>query len=133
MFKLKTIFQFVFPDVIRRTGILCLALATVSASAAMLTLQTNVLGTTPEILAYNSGHFYTNSNTRDWWRYAGVNGARVFVSPSDIEASDDLAPVGDGVTDQASFVARKAALRTDPLNPAYKLNAALEFSWECPS
>ena len=119
MFKLKTIFQFVFPDVIRRTGILCLALATVSASAAMLTLQTNVLGTTPEILAYNSGHFYTNSNTRDWWRYAGVNGARVFVSPSDIEASDDLAPVGDGVTDQASFVARKAALRTDPLNPAY--------------
>ncbi len=119
MFKLKTIFQFVFPDVIRRTGILCLALATVSASAATLTLQTNVLGTTPEILAYNSGHFYTNSNTRDWWRYAGVNGARVFVSPSDIEASDDLAPVGDGVTDQASFVARKAALRTDPLNPAY--------------
>jgi VCBS repeat-containing protein len=82
-------------------------------------MQTNVIGITPEILAYNSGHFYTNSNTRDWWRYAGVNGARVFVSPSDIEASDDLAPVGDGVTDQASFVARKAALRADPLNPAY--------------
>lgn len=86
---------------------------------ATLTLQTNVIGQTPVILAYNSGHFYTNSNTRDWWRYAGVNGARVFVSPSNIEASDDLAPVGDGVTNQASFVARKTALRADPLNPAY--------------
>ena len=87
-----------------------------SLPAATLTIQTNVIGTTPEILAYNSGHFYTNSNTRDWWRYAGVNGARVFVSPSDIEASDDLSPVGDGVTDQASFVARRAALRANPLN-----------------
>ena len=87
--------------------------------AATLTLQTNVIGTTPEILAYNSGHFFTNSNTKDWWRYAGVNGARVFISPSDIEASDDLAPVGDGVTNQASFVARKTGLRADPLNPAY--------------
>jgi VCBS repeat-containing protein len=88
-------------------------------AAATLTLQTNVIGVTPEILAYNSGHFYTNSNTRDWWRYAGVNGARVFVSPSDIEASDDLAPVGDGVTNQSSFVTRKTALRADPLNPIY--------------
>ena len=96
-----------------------LAFVSVSAAAATLTLQTNIIGITPEILAYNSGHFYTNSNTRDWWRYAGVNGARVFISPSDIEASDDLAPVGDGVTDQASFVARKTALRADPLNPAY--------------
>ena len=95
------------------------AAALVTANAATLTLQTNVIGTTPEILAYNSGHFYTNSNTRDWWRYAGVNGARVFISPSDIEASDDNPPVGDGVSDQASFVARKTALRADPLNPAY--------------
>ena len=101
-------------------GILAVvALLTGKTSAATLTLQTNVIGQTPVILAYNSGHFYTNSNTRDWWRYAGVNGARVFVSPSDIEASDDLAPVGDGVTSQSSFIARKAALRADPLNPIY--------------
>jgi hypothetical protein len=106
-------------DIIRYAIIISMARCVLSLSAATLTMQTNVIGITPEILAYNSGHFYTNSNTRDWWRYAGVNGARVFVSPSDIEANDDLAPVGDGVTDQASFVARKAALRADPLNPAY--------------
>ena len=89
------------------------------APAATLTLTPNVLGPTPEILAYNSGHFITASNTKDWWRYSGVNGARVFLAPSEIEPSDDLAPVGDGVTDAGSFLARKAALRADPLNPAY--------------
>jgi len=87
--------------------------------AASLTVATNVLGPTPEILAYNSGHFFPASNTRDWWRYAGVNGARVFISPSEVEFSDDLAPVGDGVTSQAGFLARKAALRADPLNTSY--------------
>ena len=90
-----------------------------TAPAAILSLTTNSIGTTPEILAYNSGHFFTNSNTKDWWRYAGVNGARVFASASDIEASDDNPPAGDGVTDQASFVVRKAALRASPLSPTY--------------
>ena len=88
-------------------------------SAATITVQTNILGPTPEIIAYNSGHFYPGSNTRDWWRYAGVNGARFFISPSSIEPADDLAPVGDGVTNQAGFISRKAALRVNPLNTNY--------------
>ncbi|MGN6555090.1 MAG: Ig-like domain-containing protein [Verrucomicrobiota bacterium] len=87
--------------------------------AATLTVQTNVLGPTPEILAYNAAHFFPDSNTRDWWRYAGVNGARIFMSPNEVEATDDLAPVGDGVTNQSTFLARKAALRADPLNTSY--------------
>jgi hypothetical protein len=82
-------------------------------------VQTNVLGPTPGLLAYNCGHFFPGSNTRDWWRYAGVRGARMFISPSTIEATDDLPPVGDGVTNQASFLARRAALRADPLNLNY--------------
>jgi len=86
---------------------------------ATLTVQTNRLGPTPEILAYNSGHFFPGSNTRDWWRYAGVNGARLFVSPNNIEANDDLTPVGDGVTTEAEFLSRQLALRADPLNPSY--------------
>ena len=90
-----------------------------SSRADLVVLTTNQLGATPEMLAYNSGHFYPGSNTRDWWRYAGVTGARFFISPSEIEPSDDLAPVGDGVTNQVSFLARKAALRADPLNPAF--------------
>jgi VCBS repeat-containing protein len=90
-----------------------------TAPAAVLTMQTNVLGPTPDLLAYNSGHFFPGSNTRDWWRYAGVSGARMFISPNSVEFSDDLPPVGDGVTNQTSFLARRAALRADPLNTNY--------------
>jgi len=98
-------------------GILCWQIY--GLQAATLTVQTNVLGLTPLIIGYNSGHFYPGSNTRDWWRYAGVNGARFFISPSSIEPADDLAPVGDGVTNQASFISRKSALRVNPLNTNY--------------
>jgi hypothetical protein len=95
------------------------ALLRLPASAAALMVQTNVLGPTPAILGCNSGHFFPGSNTRDWWRYVGVNGARVFISPSEIEPSDDIAPVGDGVTSAATFLARRAAMRTNQFNPAY--------------
>ncbi len=78
-----------------------------------------MLGGTPGLLAYNSGHFVPGSNTRDWWRYAGVSGARVFLTASLIEATDDIPGTGDGVTDQAGFLSRRAALRADPLNPSY--------------
>jgi hypothetical protein len=88
-----------------------------AAGAGTLTVQSAVRGPTPEVIGMNSGHFYSGGNTRDWWRYAGVNGARLFISPAEIEQSDDLPPVGDGVTNQASFVVRRAALRADPLNP----------------
>ncbi len=44
---------------------------------------------------------------------------RGWPTPSDVEASDDLAPWGDGVSSQATFTARRDALRADPLNTAY--------------
>ncbi|MGI8966927.1 MAG: DUF7594 domain-containing protein [Limisphaerales bacterium] len=87
--------------------------------AATLTIQTNKLGTTPDVVGINFGHWFPGSNTRAWWSYCGASGGRIFISPSILEPTDSLAPVGDGVTDQASFVSRKAALRADPLNPAY--------------
>ncbi len=96
-----------------------LAVGPLPAAAATLTVQTNQLGSTPNLLGYNAGHFYPGSNTREWWRYAGVTGARVFISPSNIEPSDDVAPVGDGVTSQATFLARRAAIRTNQFNAAY--------------
>ena len=86
---------------------------------ATLTIQTNKLGTTPDVVGINFGHWFTGSNTRAWWSYCGASGGRIFISPSILEPTDSLAPVGDGVTDQASFVSRKAALRADPLNPLY--------------
>src|SRR5262245_8466210 len=87
--------------------------------SATVSIQTNRLGVTPTILAYNAGHFYPGSNTRDWWRYSGVNGARVFITASLIEPSDDLPGWGDGVTDSTSFLSRKSALRANPLNTSY--------------
>ncbi|MDF7822654.1 DNRLRE domain-containing protein [Pontiellaceae bacterium B12227] len=73
----------------------------------------------PDIIAYNLGHFHEDSNSHDWWRYSGVNGARMFISPATLESSDDIAGWGDGVTDLAGFLARKDLLRADPLNESY--------------
>ncbi len=87
--------------------------------AATITTQTSQLGPTPNLLAYNSGHFYPGGNTAAWWRYAGVNGARIFIAPSTIEPADDLPPVGDGVDSETAFLARRAAMRTNQFNPAY--------------
>ena len=87
-----------------------------TAAGGTVTIQTNRLGGTPDIIGYNSAHFYPGGNTREWWRYSGVSGARVFLSPSEIETADDLPGRGDGVTNQAGFLARKTALRADPLN-----------------
>jgi hypothetical protein len=90
-----------------------------SACAATLTVQTNVLGPTPTLVGFNSGHFHPGSNTRDWWRYSGVNGARLFISPGSIESSDDFPPRGDGVASEADFLARRTALRAQPLDTNY--------------
>jgi len=89
------------------------------AVAVDITPSATVAGKTPEIVGYNSGHFMPGSNTADWWRYSGVNGARVWPTPSVVEARDDLSPWGDGVSSQATFEARRAALRANPLNTSY--------------
>ncbi|WP_372798291.1 DNRLRE domain-containing protein, partial [Pontiella sp.] len=75
----------------------------------------------PDILAYNLGHFMAGTATHDWWRYSGVNGARIFISPATLESDSYVLSEsnGDGVTDLAGFLARKEALRADPLNEDY--------------
>src|SRR3954453_16754424 len=103
----------------RYLGLFCLMFAVlqpISASTVSLIATTNQLGPTPTILGYNSGHFVPGSNTRDWWHYSGVNGARVFITSSGIEPNDDIPPRGDGVTSQASLMSRKAAVRANPLS-----------------
>jgi hypothetical protein len=106
------------------SGLMLLIFAGLTALAASgtLTMETNVVGTTPEVVGYNTGHFDKNSNTGDWWRYSSVTGARIFISPTQIEPTDELPPWGDGVTDETSFVARKALVRSDPWNTNY-------FNW----
>jgi hypothetical protein len=87
--------------------------------AATLTVQSTRLGSTPELLAYNSGHFVPQSNTTDWWRYSAMSGARLFISKSLIEPTDDIPGHGDGVTNQAIFLSRRTALRANPLSATY--------------
>ena len=89
------------------------------ACAVEITLSANVVGVTPEIVGYNSGHFMPGSNTHSWWKYSGVNGARVWATPATVEGDDDLAPWGDGVGTQQQFLDRRAALRANPLSTSY--------------
>jgi hypothetical protein len=92
------------------------------AHAVTVTASATLAGKTPEIVGYNSGHFMPGSNTADWWRFSNVNGARIFSTPTVVEgtqAGDDLAPWGDGVSSQATFVARRDALRGNPLSTTY--------------
>lgn len=85
--------------------------AVIPLSAETLTVLDNQIGTTPLKLGYNLGHFMQDSNAADWFRYSGVDAARVFISVSDIEPADDLAPVGDGVDSESSFLDRRTLLR----------------------
>ncbi|MBA4105965.1 MAG: hypothetical protein C0485_09420 [Pirellula sp.] len=87
--------------------------------AADVTVFGVVAGRTPETIGYNSAHFMPGSNAAAWWKYSGVNGARVWATPSIVEGNDDNALFGDGVGSQQQFLDRRATLRSDPLNAAY--------------
>lgn len=84
-----------------------------------VTATSTVLGPTPTIVGYDSGHFYPGSDTGDWWRYAGVTGARIFVSPTEIEPSSEFPAIASTVTNAASFLNLKAAVRANPWNTNY--------------
>ena len=98
--------------------------------AADVSLSATVVGTTPEIVGYNVAHFMPGSNTESWWQYSEVNGARLWSSPNIVEPTDDNGIWGDGVTDQASFLALRSNLRSDPLNPTYINWSAFENNFE---
>jgi len=95
------------------------SLSSAADPSGRLTVRSGNSGTTPDIVGYNIGSFPTANNTRDWWRYSGSNGARFFMSPEETELNDDIPGTGDGVTDETSFLARRGALRADPLNKNY--------------
>jgi hypothetical protein len=98
--------------------------------AATLTVTNTRQGGSPDILGYNIGHFFAGSNTQEWFRYSGARGARAFVGASVIQPTDDIAGHGDGVTNQATFLSRKAALRVNPLSTTYINWPAFEDRFE---
>ena len=81
----------------------------------LLTVEDSRRLANPEILGYNMGHYVETSNALDFWRYSGVNGARMFLSPRLIENGDDNNLFGDGVVTQQNFLDRRSALRADQL------------------
>lgn len=89
---------------------------TVEAAAAVaveVVASNTVKGPTPSLIGYNLGTFYPGSNAPDWWRYSGVNAARMFLNPVNFPLLGT-----DGVTNTAGFLAAKDALRADPDNAA---------------
>ncbi len=94
------------------------------ASAETLTVLNSQNGTTPARLGYNLGHFMPNSNAADWFRYSGVDAARVFISVSEIEPSDDISPVGDGVNSESSFFSRRSLLRANAASTTATLSTS---------
>jgi hypothetical protein len=95
-----------------------------SASAETLTVLNSPAGTTPLRLGYNLGHFMPDSNAADWFRYSGVDAARVFISVSEIEPTDDISPVGDGVNSEPSFFNRRSLLRTNAASTTATLSTS---------
>lgn len=96
-----------------------LLLSAGGAWSQTISVSSAVVGETPRVIGLNSGSYLPGSNTTTWWKYSKVNGARLFTSAPRIEPDDDLAPLGDGVSSEQSFLARRTALRADPLNPSF--------------
>ena len=86
--------------------------------AQTVTLNPDVVGSTPSIIGINSGNFLPDNNTSSFLRWVGVNGSRTFTSAANIEQTDDIPGVGDGVNSQQSLLARMAAVRANPTDPS---------------
>jgi hypothetical protein len=112
----------------RRATVHALEALEVRCLLATLTALPTITGQTPATLGYNLGHFMEGSNAADWWRYEGVRAARAFVSASDIEPTDDIAGIGDGVVDLVSFMNRRSSLRANAANAAQTLDNAF-INW----
>jgi len=91
------------------------------AGAQSITVSGSVVGSTPSTLGYNVGHF-DNSQTASWWEYSGVNGARMFTSPSTLTPASlfkSSTSAAFDATTQAQFLARRDALRASGTASTY--------------
>jgi hypothetical protein len=102
--------------------LICGLLSGCGLHAEVLTVLNYQVGTTPARLGYNLGHFATDSNAADWFRYSGVKAARIFISVADVEPNDDLSPVGDGVNSESSFFNRRSLLRANAASTSAALS-----------
>ena len=88
-----------------------------SSFGQTVTVNSEVVGTTPSVIGLNSGNYIPGANTLSYWRWSGVNGARIFTSAPNIEQNDDIPGNGDGVDSEDSFIARRLLVRANPTDP----------------
>ena len=108
-------------DAAKSTITVCTLLAVLlfsgSSFGQTVTVNSTVVGTTPSVIGLNSGNYIAGANTTNYWRWSGVNGARIFTSAPSIEQDDDIPGHGDGVNSESSFIARRLAVRANPTDP----------------
>ena len=112
-----------------RAAVLAVAAAGIAwpptaARGQTVTLSGSAIGSTPSVLGYNSGHFMPGSNTASWWKYAGVNGGRIFSSPSYLTPGTSSyfrsgSSAALDATTQTQFVAQRDALRASGTATTY--------------
>jgi len=95
------------------------------AFAGTITVQSTKTGDTPYIQGYNLGTFMPGANTPDWWRYSGVNSARMFLAPSNFATMSS-----NSVATQSAFLSARTALRANPLSTTYYNWTDLEDRFE---
>ena len=93
-------------------------------AAQKVTLSAASAGASPSVLGYNSGHFLPGSNTGSWWKLAGVNGSRIFSSPSYLTPGTStyfrsVSTSSLNASSQAEFVAHRDALRASGTATTY--------------
>ena len=101
-----------------------LVLTAAAARGQTVTLSSSAVGSTPSVLGYNSGHFMPGSNTASWWKYSGVNGGRIFSSPSYLTPGTSSyfrsgSSTALDATTQSQFVAQRDALRASGTATTY--------------
>ena len=87
-------------------------------SSDAITVSSTVEGTTPNLLGYNLGHFMTTGDAADWFRYAGVKAARVFISASDLQGSTSPGSKLVSSNSLTSFNSAVASARSGGTNSA---------------
>jgi hypothetical protein len=89
-----------------------------TGKTALIVPENTVVGRSPKYVGFNQGHYMPGSNTSAWVERTGINAMRFWAAPQLYVMEEDI-DAGSGVTDIASFDARKAALRSNPLDKQF--------------
>ena len=98
-------------------SLVALLFAAQNGVAQTVTISSSVVGETPSVIGLNSGNWIPGANTTTYWRWTGVNGARIFTSAPNIEQDDDIPGNGDGVISLGTFLTRRSLVRANPTDP----------------